>query len=102
MLSYSDFSVRVARAELPLLVDLLRAVPDAEVLRLMRGTAAVYRAFIWQPELGGSAYNTTVASLRRRLHHVRGELFQWRRRRQARRQQLGVAAGAAGGGGGAA
>lgn len=48
-----------------------------DLLRLMRGTTEVYRAFIWQPEAGGLAYNYTIASLRRRLSHMRGELFQW-------------------------
>lgn len=93
LLSYPDFSIRVARAELPSLVDLLRAVPEKEVLRLMRGTAAAYRAFIWQAELGGLAYNYTVASVWRRLSHIRGELHEWRRQR--RRQQRGVLKGVA-------
>lgn len=76
LLHYPDFSIRVGKRELPRLVSLLRAIPDEDVARLMRESNAVYRAFLWQPELGGLAYNYTIASLRRRLSHIRGELYE--------------------------
>ncbi len=76
LLHYPDFSIRVGKRELHRLVPLLRAIPDEDVARLMRESNAVYRAFLWQPELGGLAYNYTIASLRRRLSHIRGELYE--------------------------
>ncbi|KAG2502219.1 hypothetical protein HYH03_000705 [Edaphochlamys debaryana] len=76
MLHYPDFSVRVSKFDLPRLVDTLRAIPDSDILQLMRENARVYRAFLWQPEIGGLAYNYTVASLKRRLSHLRGELYE--------------------------
>ncbi|PNH09138.1 putative glucuronosyltransferase [Tetrabaena socialis] len=82
LLHYPDFSVRVSKAELPRIVDILRAIPDGDVTRLMKDSARVYRAFIWQPELGGLAYDYTVASLRRRLSHLRGELYEAGTRRR--------------------
>ncbi|KAG2439616.1 hypothetical protein HXX76_004968 [Chlamydomonas incerta] len=82
LLHYPDFSIRVSKAELPRLVELLRAVPAEDVAALMREGARVYRAFVWQPELGGLAYNYTLASLRRRLSHIRGELYEAGTRRR--------------------
>ncbi|EFJ53243.1 acetylglucosaminyltransferase [Volvox carteri f. nagariensis] len=76
ILHYPDFSVRVSKAELPRLVEILRAVPEPDLLRMIKENSRVYRAFLWQPELGGLAYNITIASLRRRLSHVRGDLYE--------------------------
>ncbi|GFR42337.1 hypothetical protein Agub_g3245, partial [Astrephomene gubernaculifera] len=76
LLHYPDFSVRVSKADIPRIVEILRAVPQEDVLRMMKENVRVYRAFIWQPELGGLAYNYTIASLRRRLSYVRGELYE--------------------------
>lgn len=71
---YPDFSIRISLREISNLVPILRAVSDEDVARLQGALARVYRAFIWQPEYGGQAYNFTLASLKRRLAAVRGQL----------------------------
>ncbi|GIL62228.1 hypothetical protein Vafri_16503 [Volvox africanus] len=76
ILHYPDFSIRVSKAELPRLVEMLRAVPQEDLVRMTKENSRIYRAFIWQPELGGLAYNFTLASLWRRVSHLRGELYE--------------------------
>ena len=46
--------------------DILRNVSDAELLRLRSNLPKYYRAFIWEPQHGGLAYNYTIAALHKR------------------------------------
>lgn len=66
LLPYSAFSIRLARARLPALLDFLRAMPEERYLALRRGLALHWPAFVWDPARGGRAYNMTVAALKRR------------------------------------
>uniref|UniRef100_A0A7S0RCE8 EGF-like domain-containing protein n=1 Tax=Chlamydomonas leiostraca TaxID=1034604 RepID=A0A7S0RCE8_9CHLO len=75
LLPYRDFSVRVSKADLPRLIHILRAMPAEEEARLRRGLAAHHLAFVWQPDVGGLAYNYTLASLHKRLSNLRGGLY---------------------------
>lgn len=74
VLPYPDFSVRLSLHQLPRLVPLLRAIPPVDVARMQQALARVHKAFIWQREVGGQAYNYTLASLRKRMIMLQGHL----------------------------
>ncbi|GFR49811.1 hypothetical protein Agub_g11751 [Astrephomene gubernaculifera] len=67
VLPYERFSLRVSRHNLHLLLELLESVTPQQLERLQDGLAEVHKAFVWQRELGGLAYNYTMTSLHRRL-----------------------------------
>jgi len=75
VLPYEDFSIRVAKRELPHLIDILRAVSPEELHRLRRGMSKYYTSFIWQKEHGGQAYELTLQSLHRSMFRRWGELY---------------------------
>ena len=75
LIPYEDMAVRVSRHQIPDLIPILRAITEDEQARMRMAMARHYRAFIWEPEHGGLAYNYTVASLHRRLHALWGELY---------------------------
>ncbi|PNH05450.1 hypothetical protein TSOC_008269 [Tetrabaena socialis] len=57
------------------LLDMLDDITPAQVAALQDGLAAVHRAFFWQPEAGGRAYEHTLLSLHRRLTNMWTALF---------------------------
>lgn len=73
LLPYADFSLRLARTDIPRLLDILRAVPQEERDALRFGMAQHYRSFMWGGD--GTAYNATIASLGRRLHNMRADYY---------------------------
>jgi hypothetical protein len=48
------------------LADILRSISDEELRRLREGVAQYWRAFIWDEQAGGLAYNFTILALQRR------------------------------------
>jgi hypothetical protein len=74
LLPYDDFSVRLPAADIPHIRTVLEAVSEAEWSRLHTNLATYHRAFVWEASAGGLAYNYTIASLRRRLHYMRGSM----------------------------
>jgi hypothetical protein len=73
-LPYEAFSVRLPRARLPLIVDLLSSIPEEQYIQLRQGLAKHWRAFVWHPRRGGQAYNYTIMSLRRRANDLQAGL----------------------------
>lgn len=50
----------------PQLADILRSISPEELTRLRQGVSKYWRAFIWDQQAGGQAYNFTVLGLQRR------------------------------------
>ena len=50
-------------------------VPYGEVVRMYRSLRRHRRAFLWQRELGGRAFEYLVASLMERLHRMWGLIY---------------------------
>lgn len=72
VLPYNEFALRVSQDDLDDIEEVLRAVPPAEVKRLLaNGERYVWRLIWTQP--GGLAYNTTIEALQRRLQTIMGE-----------------------------
>ncbi|EFJ48508.1 acetylglucosaminyltransferase [Volvox carteri f. nagariensis] len=74
-LPYEDFSVRMRLADVPHMIDLLRSYSEADLARLRLGLARYYRAFIWEREYDGLAYEWTLAGLQRRAYNLAAEYF---------------------------
>jgi hypothetical protein len=60
---YEQFSVRVAKKDIPDLVPILRGVSEQEQEGMRLKMAEHYRAFVWEPHLDGMAYNYTITVL---------------------------------------
>ncbi len=81
LLPYEEFSLRLPVSDIPRLKEILAAMPQQEWQRLQQGLAKWWPYFLWEQEVGGLAYNATIASLRRRLSHRLGGLSDADRRR---------------------
>ena len=64
-----------AKIDIPNLISILRAVGDEEQRMMRLKMAEHFRAFTWDPEHGGQAYNYTIKSLHKRLVALWGELW---------------------------
>ncbi|PNW87153.1 hypothetical protein CHLRE_02g111150v5 [Chlamydomonas reinhardtii] len=67
VLPYEQFSIRVSRHNMYRLLDYLESITPQQLARLQDGVAQWHKAFVWQPEVGGLAYNYTLTSLHHRL-----------------------------------
>ncbi len=74
-LPYEEFSVRMRSSDIPHLVEVLRSYSEAQLAALRLGMAKYWRALVWERELGGLAYEWTLAGLQRRAHHLDGQYF---------------------------
>ncbi|KAG2499622.1 hypothetical protein HYH03_002561 [Edaphochlamys debaryana] len=75
VLPYEEFSVRISRHNLHRLLDLLEAITPDQLATLQDGLARHYRAFVWQVEGHGLAYNYTLASLHKKLLNMWTAVF---------------------------
>ncbi|KAG2488215.1 hypothetical protein HYH03_013209 [Edaphochlamys debaryana] len=66
VIPYEEFSIRIPRANLHRIVELLDLVTPEQLIKLQEGVAKWHNAFHWFEDLGGLAYNYTVTSLKRR------------------------------------
>ncbi|KAG2485167.1 hypothetical protein HYH03_016057 [Edaphochlamys debaryana] len=66
VLPYEEFSIRISRAELHDLVNILDDVTPEQLKKLQAGVDKWHRAFYWDKEWGGLAYNYTITALKRR------------------------------------
>ena len=57
-------------------LQVLEAVSEEEWARLHEAMKVHHRAFVWDQEYGGLAYNYTILSLRRRLHNFLAGVMQ--------------------------
>lgn len=57
---------RLNNEDLPHLRDILNGISDEQYRRLLENVLRYNRAFAWDPEVGGQAFDYTIASLRRR------------------------------------
>ncbi len=78
---YEEFSVRMHKVDIPHIVELLRSYSDERLAALRLGMAKYWRAFVWNREFGGMAYEWTLAGLERRLAHINSDYFHRHRRR---------------------
>ncbi|GFR49821.1 hypothetical protein Agub_g11761 [Astrephomene gubernaculifera] len=67
---FEDFSIRISRHDLHMLVELLDMVTPQQLERLQAGLEKHHRAFIWEAHNGGLAYNYTITALKRRAFHM--------------------------------
>lgn len=75
LLPYDEFSVRIPKARLPHIAEVLASISDDEYRALRAGVAKHWPAFVWHPSWGGQAYNLTMQSLEQRAHNFLGGLF---------------------------
>ena len=73
-------------SDVPHMVELLRAYSEEQLAALRLGLARYYRAFIWEREWGGTAYEWTLAGLQRRAYNLDGEYSDGHRSGSSRRQ----------------
>ena len=72
---YHEFTVRLPVRDVPNIITILRSY-TAEQLDAMRLVMAKHwTAFLWDPSVGGGAYNYTIAALRRRVHNHAAEYY---------------------------
>jgi hypothetical protein len=45
-------------------------VAGDEYMRLRKNLPKYYGAFVWEPEGGGTAYNTTLVALHKKMQHL--------------------------------
>jgi hypothetical protein len=64
LLPYPSFSVRLSRADLPRIAEILAGIPDSEILAMQHHLRHVHKAFDWEQSTGGLAYNYTLTSIR--------------------------------------
>ncbi|KAG2444152.1 hypothetical protein HYH02_009091 [Chlamydomonas schloesseri] len=81
-LPYEEFSVRLRLSEVPRLLDILRSYGAEQRAALRLGMAKYYRAFIWDREHGGEAFEWTLAGLQRRAANLHAGLFRRHHRRR--------------------
>eukprot|EP00775_Hariotina_reticulata_P004063 gene4063-4310_t len=73
LLPYHEFSIRLPKARLPHIAEVLEDISDRDYRRLRAGVAQYWHAFVWHPSWGGQAYNYTMQSLQRRAYdHLAG------------------------------
>jgi hypothetical protein len=70
LLPYEEFSVRLNNEDLPHLREILRSITDEQYRQLLVGLVRYRHAFAWQVELGGRAFDYTIAALRRRYMNI--------------------------------
>lgn len=68
--------------EVPHMVEMLRTFSEEQLAALRLGMAKYYRAFLWNREYGGQAYEWTLAGLQRRVTQLQAEYFHRRHRQQ--------------------
>ncbi|KAG2485165.1 hypothetical protein HYH03_016055 [Edaphochlamys debaryana] len=66
VLPYEDFSVRISRANLHKIVEILDDIRPEQLKKLQEGVDKWHRAFYWDTKWGGLAYNHTITALKRR------------------------------------
>lgn len=66
ILPYEQFSIRLSNADIPRLPAILRTVSDEQYARLLAGVEKYHRAFLWDLDAGGQAFDYTILALRRR------------------------------------
>ena len=59
--------MRLPAADVPRIRDVLAAIEPAEWRRLHEGLKRWWQPFVWEQQARGTAYNTTIAALKRRL-----------------------------------
>ncbi|KXZ50301.1 hypothetical protein GPECTOR_17g940 [Gonium pectorale] len=90
VLPFEEFSLRLGRTEVANLVELLDAVTPQQLEALQVGLEKYHRAFIWETQFGGLAYNYTLTALKRKALHLWSVNYRRSSRRAAvrRRRQL--------------
>ncbi|KAG2488196.1 hypothetical protein HYH03_013190 [Edaphochlamys debaryana] len=73
VLPYEEFSIRIPRADLHRIVEILDLVTPEQLIKLQEGVAKWSSAFHWHEDLGGLAYNFTVTALKLRALHLWSE-----------------------------
>ncbi|GFR49822.1 hypothetical protein Agub_g11762 [Astrephomene gubernaculifera] len=86
---FEDFSIRISRHDLHLLVELLDMVTPQQLERLQAGVERYHRAFYWDTQFGGLAYNYTITAIRRRAVHLWSVNYRRHRRHLLSEQQHG-------------
>jgi len=71
VLPYETFSLRLNNDDLPYLREILKGVTDDQYRKLLEGVKAYYPAFSWNAEVGGRAFDYTIASLRRKYMNLK-------------------------------
>ncbi|PNW87479.1 hypothetical protein CHLRE_02g144050v5 [Chlamydomonas reinhardtii] len=87
---FPEFSIRVGRHDLHRLVELLDDVAPQELEELQAGIERYHRAFFWDAQWGGLAYNYTIQALKQRAHSMWSANYRRRRRAQQRRRLFSV------------
>lgn len=71
----ADTFCRLNNEDLPHLRDILNGVSAGQYRRLLENVLRYNSAFAWDPEVGGQAFQYTVASLRRRWLNLKAMYY---------------------------
>ena len=74
ILPYVEFSLRLPMSDVRRIRAVLEAVSPEEWQRLHQGLKKWWRPFVWEPEVGGTAYQYAIASLKKRLKNLVADL----------------------------
>ncbi|KAL4427766.1 hypothetical protein ABPG75_001855 [Micractinium tetrahymenae] len=75
VLPYELFSIRLNNADLPRLREILRSVTDEQYRDLLTNVLRYHKAFAWDAEQGGQAFEYTLLSLRRKHMNLKALYF---------------------------
>lgn len=85
VLPYHEFSIRLSKRDIPHLLQLLEAIPDAQYLALRGALAKYWAAFSWDTSTGGRAFHYVMQALQVRVNRLRaGHIHVIRHRRGSR------------------
>lgn len=66
-LPYEEFAVRLPVSDIPRMIEVLRSYTEQDMARMRAALARHFRAFLWDREYGGEAYEWTLRALQRKL-----------------------------------
>lgn len=71
VLNYAEFSLRVPRADVPILDKILDGIGPEQLAAMQHAVRRLHRLFMWN---GGEAYDLVVKSLTRRMYQILSKL----------------------------
>lgn len=80
VIPYRQFSIRMTEQDIPLLDEILEAIPEETVKELQMGLKKWHSIFLWNPANGGLAYNATLESIAQSIQNLHSN---YGRRRQS-------------------
>ena len=75
ILPYEEFSIRLNNDDIEHLPDLLRSIGPSQIKKLQQGIIRYWKAFVFDQEVGGKAFDFTILALRRRYQNLKAGYY---------------------------